>query len=201
MSQDDRQLLGKVLEQEKDKNAPKLTIDKYFEIFSAEQILQKLRAFSVDPDQVRSGVVGNGGDGGVDSIYLFVNRHLVREDTDLNAFKGQQLAIELLIIQSKNSNSFGEKAVTALKDFTENCIRLGSDLTKANKTLYNQSLLDVVTRFHTVYENSLTLKPSLSISYYYASLGEHVDQKVNIRRMPSLKKLKSSIRKPPVNLS
>jgi len=190
MSQDDRRVLQTILEQEGQKNAPKLAADKYFEIFSAEQILLKSRAFSVDPDQIRSGIMGNGGDGGVDSIYLFINRHLVREDTDLAVFKGQQLVIELVIIQSKNKDSFGEKALSALKDFTENCIRLGTDLTKVNKTLYKQPLLDVIARFHTIYENSLTMKPSLSISYYYASLGEHIDEKVRIRSDALVAKVK-----------
>ncbi len=179
--QDDRRVLQTILQQEGQKNAPGLVADKYFEVFSAEQILTKSRAFSVDLDQVKSGIMGNGGDGGVDSIYLFVNRHLVREDTDVNAFKGQQLGIELVIIQSKNKDSFGEKALTAFKDFTDNCMRLGTNLTKANKTLYKRPLLDVIARFHQIYESSLIMKPSLSITYYYASLGGRVDEKVRIR--------------------
>jgi hypothetical protein len=179
---DDRYLLEQIVSQEHQKNAPKLKKDEYFEVFSAEQIL-KMGAFDLDPEQVRSGIVGQvQPDGGVDSLYLFVNRKLIREDTDLVQFKGQQIAIELLITQSKNSGGFQEVVITKLKDFTENCLRLSSDLTQVTTQLYSQALLDVVDRFHTVYRAALSFRPALSIRYFYASLGEQIDPNVEMRK-------------------
>jgi len=71
-----------------------MTADKFFEIFSAEQIL-KSQSFDLDPDQIKSGIVSGGGDGGVDSFYVFANKKLVREDTDISVFKGQQLTLQI----------------------------------------------------------------------------------------------------------
>ena|SRR2546427_2522876 len=151
-------------------------------------------AFDLDPEQVRSGIVGQvQPDGGVDSLYLFVNRKLIREDTDLVQFKGQQLAIELLIAQSKNSARFQEVIITKLKDFTEHCLRLNSDLSKAPLQLYSQSLLDVVERFHIIYKTALSFRPSLSIRYYYASLGEQVEKNVELRRDLLLEKCREPL--------
>ena len=181
MGDDNRFILSTILDQQRQSAAPKMTADKFFEIFSAEQIL-KSRSFDLDADQIRSGIIGGGGDGGVDSLYVFVNRKLVREDTDLLTFKGQQLTIELVIIQSKNTPSFGETALKNFKDFAENCLRLSVDLTKVSTVLYNQALRDAVGRFHDVYKNSLSQRPALSITFYYASLGDAIDQKVEIRR-------------------
>lgn len=192
MSQDDKFLLGQIFAQEHAKNAPALKADKYFEIFSAERILT-FRGFDLDPVQLNSGIVGDGGDGGVDSIYLFVNRKLVVEDSDPNlvaSFQGQQLNIELIIIQSKNQDSFAEIPIQKLADFTENCLRLGTDLTAVPKTLYKESLLNVVARFHAIYQAALTHKPSLSITYYYASFGERIDGKVDIQQKLLLSKLR-----------
>jgi hypothetical protein len=180
MSDSDRYLLEQIVSQQKAENAPRLSDDKYFEIFSAEQIL-KLRGFDLDPDQTRSGVIGSGGDGGVDSIFLFANRRLVREDAVLAAFKDQQVNLELLIIQSKYKNSFSETVIQKLQDFTEKCLPLTADK-KETQQLYNQAARDAVQRFHDLYKLVLSQRPKLSISYYYVSLGEQIDPKVTVRR-------------------
>ena len=181
MSQDDRFVLEEILRQEHQKTAINLPDDKFFEIFSAEQILKSL-AFDLDADQIRSGLVGGGNDGGVDSIYTFANRKLIREDTDITAFKGQQLTIDVIIVQSKHKASFEEVAVQKLHDFSAHCLRLSADLEKIQKALYNQSLLDTIGRFHTIYKNALSQRPQLSITFYYATLGDEVNQKVETRK-------------------
>ncbi len=161
MSDTDRYILSEIIKQKQQENARRSTPEKYFEIFSAEQILKK-REFDLDQDEIRSGIVGGADDGGVDSIYLFANRRLIREDTDLALFSGQQLNIELIIIQSKHKNAFQEGAVDKLDDFTENCLRLNSDLTKVSRVLYSQTLIYYIARFHTLYKEHLTQRPTLS---------------------------------------
>jgi hypothetical protein len=42
MSESDRVVLAEVVKQQHEKNRPLLHIDKYFEIFSAEQVLKSL---------------------------------------------------------------------------------------------------------------------------------------------------------------
>ena len=180
MSDSDRYLLEQIVAQEKAQNAPRTTDDKFFEIFSAEQIL-KLRGFDLDPEQIRSGVLGGGGDGGVDSFYIFANRRLVREDAVLTSFKDQQANLEVLIIQSKYKNSFAETALQKLQDFTEKCLQLTANREQAKK-LFSETLLDATGRFQALYKMVLTQRPKLSISYYYVSLGDQIDPKVTVRK-------------------
>jgi AIPR protein len=180
MSQDDRLVLGEIFKQQHQKDYPLLSPNEYFEIFASEQIL-KARGYDLDPDQIASGIVGGGNDGGVDSFYLFVNSKLVREDTDPTSFKGQQLDFDLVIIQSKNKPSFEEVPLTKLQDFTENCLRMSSDLAAVSRTLYRQRLLDAVALFHQLYHQSLLMRSTLKIGYYYASFGEQINEKVQIR--------------------
>lgn len=181
MSEESRLQLTQIFEEQHGDNAPRLQPDKYFEVFAAEQVL-KSRNYDLDSDQVKSGIVGNGGDGGVDSIYLFVNNKLIRIDTDISTFKGQQLTIDLVVVQSKNENSFRESVIKNFEDFANNCLKLSADLSKVSRTLYKQALVDVVERFHTIYRDALSYRPSLAITFYYASFGEKVDTKVSTRK-------------------
>jgi hypothetical protein len=125
MSEDDRNLLNEIIRQEHDKTYPSMKLDTYFELFSAEQIL-KSRSYDLDQEQIRSGNMGGGRDGGVDSFYVFVNRRLVRDDTDLSQFKGEKVDIDVLVIQSKHSPGFSEGAFDKFGNFIDHVLRLSA---------------------------------------------------------------------------
>jgi hypothetical protein len=181
MSDSDRLLLTQIIEQERVNNAPRIEADKYFERFSAEQILKQDK-FDLDPEELKSGIVGDGGDGGVDAIYLFANKKLIREDTDLALFRSQSISIDLLIVQAKNKASFGETVITKLCDFTEQCLSLTSDVNGLVRTLFNHALISRVTRFCDLFLAAAANRPRVVISYYYCSLGDAVDPKVESRK-------------------
>jgi len=180
MSDDSRFLLESVLEQSRQADYPGLKPDKFFELFSAQQVL-KARRFNPDPVEIESGIVGGEGDGGVDGFYLFVNRKFIREDTEPSAFKDQQLNVELIIVQGKNKPSFEESVPTKLKDFTEYCLRLNADTGATQRLLYSEGLLTLVKKFHDIYKPALALRPRLSINFFHVSLADHVDAKVQAR--------------------
>jgi len=178
MSEDDRLILSNLISQEHQKSAPTMPLDDFFEIFSAEQIL-KSRSLDMGPDEIASGIMGQGHakkgtphagpDGGVDSFYVFVNRRLIREDTDLSALKDQQITIDVVVIQSKNSPGFSEAAVDKLAKFVELCLRLSATPAPESIALYKPALRDAVEKFHLILKGALTSKPTLNIAFYYAS--------------------------------
>ncbi len=183
MSDDSALLLSKLLEKERDKYGPKLPLDDYFEIYSAEQIL-KSRGHDLSKDEIESGIMGQGHakqdeskkgpDGGIDAFYIFANRKLIRDDTDLKTFADQQITIDVVVVQSKNSPGFKEDAIDKMSKFVDLCLRFSAVETTESVTLYKQALRDAVKRFHSLLELVLTGKPSLNIGYYYASLGHQV---------------------------
>jgi hypothetical protein len=179
MSQQPQDLLKAIIQRTQQQDYPDLKVDDYFEIFAAQQVLKKCN-FDQDFNEIESGVVGGGDDGGVDGFYLFVNRRLIREDTDLSIFKGQQLNIEVIVIQAKNKNSFEESVPQKMTSFMEECFRLGASEEQA-KTLYSQGLRDAVMKFHKLYEDGLTMKPTLSISYFHVAHSDQVHRKVKTR--------------------
>jgi hypothetical protein len=180
MSKDSLYLLENVLEQRRLADYPALKPDKFFEIFSAQQVL-KARRFNPDQTEIESGIVGGDGDGGVDGFYLFVNRKFIREDTDPVLFKDQQINVELVILQGKNKLSFEESVPNKFKDFTEYCLRLNADIGPNQKLLYSDGLLTLVKKFHDIYKAALSLRPKLSINFFHVSLGDQVDAKVKAR--------------------
>src|SRR5690349_12147383 len=115
MSVDDRLQLEQIISQEHAKFSKNLADDKFFELFSAEQVL-KSRGYDLDIDQIVAGNTGKGDDGGADGFYVMVNGKMVREDTDLNTLKGQRLSIDVVVVQSKNKNAFGEEALKNFQD-------------------------------------------------------------------------------------
>lgn len=171
--------LKAVIEAQRQHDYPDMASDDYFEIFAAQQVLKGGR-YNADPDEITSGIIGGGGDGGVDAFYIYCNRKLIREDTDIGIFKSQRLDIEIVIVQAKNTSSFAESVPTKFKDFTENCFSSPTPTAIAKK-LYSPELLESVGRFHSLYQLALPMRPTLSATFYHVAHSDTVDPKVKAR--------------------
>lgn len=182
MSANDRIILDQILQQTQQKLAPNLSSAQFFEIFTAEQILKD---YDLSYDEIESGIVGEGGDGGVDSLYLLLNGELLQDDTDVTAF-GKNLHMELIIIQAKTSAGFSEGAIDKLKAFTEDLLDLSKDISSL-RSVYNQGVLSIMKRFRSVHEALAAKFPALTISYRYASKGDDVHPNVS-RKAEALKR-------------
>jgi hypothetical protein len=79
MASNDRIILDEVLKQRKSEVDPSASASSYFELFTAEQVLKD---FDLSYDEIDSGIVGDGGDGGIDAIYLFVNGELAQDEPE-----------------------------------------------------------------------------------------------------------------------
>lgn len=181
MNADSSYVLKNVIEKSRAQDKPGWKPDEYFELFAAQQTL-KLRRFNLDPTEIESGIVGGGDDGGVDGFFLFVNRKFIREDTDPQIFKDQQLNFELVILQAKNTASFQESVPQKLKDFAEQCLPMGSTLGSTQQKLFGDPVLSAVKKFHDIYDLGLLKQPKLTIFYAHVTLGEQIDPKVDARR-------------------
>src|ERR1700676_3732808 len=102
MASNDLILLKQVLEQDKNERFPHFTDSDYFEIFVTEQILKN---YELSDDEIDAGITGGGNDGGIDSMFTFVNGQLLFEDTDLAAYK-KTITMEVFITQTKRSENF-----------------------------------------------------------------------------------------------
>ena len=173
MSTNDRILLDKILEQGRTEQSPELRADKYFELFTANQILKD---FDLSYDEIESGIVDGSRDGGIDSAYVFVNAELLTEDSDLST-RRRNIDIELVLIQSKTSEGFSESAMDKFHATTEDLLDLSKPI-DALATVYNEQLRQVIQRFREAYGTLASRLPQLKLSYHYATRGDDVNPNV-----------------------
>ena len=172
-------ILETLIEQNRAELYPEYTINEYFHLFVTEQVLKDQE---LSYDEIEEGIVDNGGDGGIDSIYTFVNQQLIQRDTELIDGKRNSV-IDVYILQSKNVNSFGETPI-------EKCNSSAIDLFDLNKpidelrSVYNSDLLTNINVFRKQYLHLASKFPILKFHYYYVTKGAeihpNVERKVKI---------------------
>jgi hypothetical protein len=181
MTGNDRIILDKILEQKHQELAPSLTAPKFFEIFTAGEIVKD---YDLSYDEIESGIVGEGGDGGVDAIYVFLNGELAQDDTDTSVLK-RSVALDLILIQAKAAASFNEAVMDRLKAFTEDLLDFSKDVNSL-VSVYNADVISIIKRFRSIYDNLASRFPVLSVVYRYASRGDQVHP--NVQRKADLLK-------------
>jgi hypothetical protein len=169
MASNDQIILEQILQQQKASMENNITDSELFEIFTVENAL---KGFELVDEQIESGIVDGSNDGGIDSIYTFINGELLRFDTDIAAFNKRNIKIELFIIQSKTSAGFSGEAIEKLVTVTNDLLDLSIDLEDMTSH-YNTRLLEAVGMFRNAYSMlSQRYRPKLFISYIYASFGD-----------------------------
>lgn len=183
MSSNHQIILNTLLDQQRSDLGSALKEDDFFHLFVTEQILKN---YELSYDELNEGIVDNGGDGGIDAIYTFVNSELIQRDSALIDGKRNSV-IDLFVIQSKNKNGFGETPI-------EKCISSANDLFDFTKTVdelstvYNQELLTNREVFRKQYLHLASKFPILRFHYYYASKGVEVHPNVE-RKVDNLKEI------------
>jgi hypothetical protein len=174
MSKNAQILLENLIEQEFQNNDNYSIISDYFEFFSASQILKNQ---GLSDDEVDNGIVGKGLDGGCDSIYLFLNNLLITPDVIDHISAPKDSILEMIIIQSKKTTSFGEAAVMKWKTISENLLDLSKTITDFMER-YNADVLEAFTTFRDTYTRLITSRVKLKFRFYYATLASELHPNV-----------------------
>ena len=183
MSKNAQILLESVIEQEFNNNESYGNISDYFEFFSASQILKNQ---GLSDDEIENGIVGKGLDGGCDSIYLFLNNLLITSDIIEQISAPKDSVLELIIIQSKKTTSFGEDAIMKWKTVTNNLLDLSNTIMDFSSR-YNVDVLEAFTLFRDTYTKLITSRIKLKFKFYYATLASDLHPNV-IQQSDELKK-------------
>jgi hypothetical protein len=169
----DQIILAQIIAEKCAESEDELSIPEYFEIYSSSEILKD---HDLTYDDIAYGIVGDGGDGGIDSIYTFVNGEMLKEDTQINSNQKKN-HIELIVIQSKTSPTFKEDAVIKFRESAEDLFNLANDPDDFG-TRYNSDLIDKSKLFRNAYSKLAGTFPRLEIHYYYATQGNEVHPNV-----------------------
>jgi hypothetical protein len=173
MSTNQQVILETLLDQKRQELDETLSINDYFHLFVTEQVLKN---YALSYDEISEGIVDSGGDGGIDSIYTFVNSELIQRDSELIDAK-RNATIDVFLIQSKNTNGFGETPL-------DKCIASADDLFDLAKpidelrSVYNISLLTNIDTFRKQLLKLSSKFPELHFHYFYATRGTDVHPNV-----------------------
>ena len=170
----DQIILVQIIKERCAESGNELTLSEYFEIYSASEILKN---YDLTYDDISYGIVGDGGDGGIDSIYTFINGEPLKEDTPVNTNQKKN-HIELIIIQSKTSASFNEDAVIKFRESAQDLFNLANN-PDDYAARYNAALIDKVKLFRDSYAKLAKTFPKIEIRYFYATQGDDVHHNVS----------------------
>jgi hypothetical protein len=177
MASNDQIILDQILEQQRAQRSPSASKSSFFETYVVEQVLKDA---DLSDEEIESGLVGDGGDGGIDGIYIFANGDLVREDFDVSTLK-KNISLEIVIVQSKTSAGFDEDALNRFVAVTNDLFDL-SKTVDSFKTVYNEGVRSAVSNFRAVYRDLAARFPSLHFRYIYASRGDAKSVHPNVAR-------------------
>lgn len=175
MSLNDKVILSQILEQERKEKSPSASDSVFFETFVAEQVTKD---HDLSYEELEAGLMGSGGDGGIDSIYVFVNGEMAYEDIDLASLK-KNVLIEVVIVQAKLSANFKESSVEKMTASSEVIFDLNKDINSL-RAVYNEGIQSAATVFREVYKGLASKFPALRFRFVYASTGSEVHP--NVRR-------------------
>jgi hypothetical protein len=150
-----------------------MTPEEYFEYFAAQQVL---RGQQLDPDEIKSGIVGGdktGSDGGIDAFYFLVNGRMIRDPEaaeSLRALK-QNVKLELVIIQATTHPGFELTRLVRLKGTMENILTLDKTPEKFSEK-YSESLLTAIDVFRTAHRVLMSKFPIFQVQYCLVTQGD-----------------------------
>lgn len=179
-------LLESILTKLKGSYPAGLSDDDLFEFYCSDNLLNN---YDLDNSEIEDGIVDGSGDAGVDSAYVFVNRRLVTDDSDLDAVK-QPVEIELFVIQSKNQDTFKEGPVDKLSA----SLPLLLDPAQDEATLialFKPSVVRIVRSFITVMQTLAGEFPKVTVRIAYCCKGQAANDVIKAKEQSLVAILKS----------
>jgi hypothetical protein len=143
--------------------AADLTESKGFERYVFEQVLKDHDPADEDLDV---GDLGEGDDGGIDGMYLYMGGQLIGDETDAPTAASD---VELHIIQAKYENGFKETAIEKLESFSRDL--LSYDKPVSSLTYLNSKVRDSIDNFRSKYEAILGKPHTLTVMFHYACIA------------------------------
>ncbi len=154
----DQIILEQIIKDKCAESNDELSVSEYFEIYTASEILKD---YDLTYDDITYGIVGDRGDGGIDSMFTFINGEPLKEDTEINLSQKKN-NIELIVIQSKTSASFKEDSIIKFRESAQDLFNLGNNPDDYAER-YNSSLIDKVKLFRDAYSKLAKTFPKIEI--------------------------------------
>ena len=127
MAKNDLILIDSIIEERVSENLPSNRKDEVFEFLSYEQVLKE---YDLSADDIKSGSVDGRNDGGIDSIYILVNGHLI-SDVKNALLPKSNANLEVFFFTCKHRDVFKQDPVNSICTSLQELL----DFSKENKNL------------------------------------------------------------------
>lgn len=133
-----------------------------FEIFTADYVLSRRR---LSIDEIRNGVVGGTKDGGLDTVFIFVNGRLIQDESELPDSK-TDIRIEVIFFQSKHSVDIEQIVLQKLRTSLPLFLNLEPDQSKLDKH-FNTDLQTKATLYRAIIKKYMMTEYTVKYQIVY----------------------------------
>lgn len=164
-------ILNECLKEFKSQNALELADDEIFELFCGLEITKES---DTDFSEIQSAIVDGGKDGGIDVFGVMINDKMVENEEDVQEVKfNERTKVNIVIIQSKISNSFAETVLDKLYMTLPLIFDLNLDENRLRERL-NDSVVEKIQVFRQVWIESIRKRSEIAITFYYACKADTI---------------------------
>lgn len=135
--------------------------DNPFEYYCIEQFT---RSYDLGDSQLKAGMIGGGGDGGIDAFYILANGEMIDAETEMDPKEAPEF--KLLIVQVKSDEGFSPTAIDKLYWFTDDLLDLSKKKADYHSN-YKDDLIAVMRLFKDKFGVVVGETPPISVEYIY----------------------------------
>lgn len=146
----------------------------FFERFAARQVLKK---FALNEEEIESGLVGAGDDGGIDGVYVFCNKELMRPDRFAEFNPPKQSQVEISILQAKEEFKIGETPLVRWQSSLRRLLDLASPLDNG-EICFNEDVKESFRMIRDLPMKFAKCNVIYSFRFSYVSIGDEVHPKI-----------------------
>jgi len=167
--------------QELFKNNPELKSSKKNQFEIAVSHIVNLKVLSgLEFDDLHDGIMGDGGDEGIDLCYIFCNGTIVKNE-DIALTKDSTIKIKFF--QVKKEDSFSTDGFRKFKEGIEEIFNLELDAEKLQHIGANKDLIETAELIRKIYRKSRLNRSSFSCEVYYITVSAEIKISEKIRHL------------------
>lgn len=129
-----------------------------------------LATYDLSPEEIESGWIDGGGDGGIDGFYILINGHLLDDESGF-AWPRSNAAIDIWLITCKHHSTFQQATLDALLATIPEIFDFALDEADLEGT-YSAELLEARGLLIKAYRRLSVGRPNVTINVVYASRGD-----------------------------
>jgi len=167
MARNDVVLLDSLIEKARSRLGTARKLSEIFELFSFEQILKE---YDLSYEELETGWVDGGDDGGIDGFFFLVDGKL-QMDTNIDRAAKRNPKLKLVIVTAKHGDSFRQvpvnNMISSLQELLD--LRITEGLLKS---AFNERILELRRVFRKTYVGLADRRPETRVTVYYCCRGE-----------------------------